>query len=609
MTVSAITGITSEGQPKELSSFIRSGVMYVVWTDYVGNGVGVLKKVRWKPHTSGDFTEVIAPLITPFNLFTALYHQATDAVVVIWDDGDSTPGVTNGNLYIARFAALTGAILSGPDILCQGAGARMCYRNSSSDNMVMFYRTPKTGGVYGRMSSDGGQTWQSGEAVYTNQVLETRFQEVVTYDSTHISLAQLGKDTKPLAEIGMLIRTRPLQCIVPHPTNAGEFYVGEPSKFDNVTLVDNLRGRIAVSTGGTKLYHLDGVAQGTSDTISAVARIQVTGTTITVTASAGPVAGVAGKNFVEYTLAPAQSGLNVTLPGATSYAVDFSVTPSYAYVAEYSDSTSSGQFVLVDLTTGTTTTVLSGLGAVRAVSATTLVVGNPIIFVATTESGVERLRVYQENGTTPTLLYNFVLPSRASSITAVKGTGSNYVARAYVSMASTFATYDFTVSSSPIRLVDSVNFPGGTGFFKSVIAPNGSAIVAAGTAGVVAYDPEGRLVSQLKLSGKGVSPWKPLTAYTLGALVTPRPTHPVSPTNYYFRCSTAGTSGVSEPQWALTGTMADATAVWTPQATVESVVTDVALDVPNKRVYAVGSGGGVLGTDGRVWILSASGIF
>lgn len=42
-----------------------------------------------------------------------------------------------------------------------------------------------------------------------------------------------------------------------------------------------------------------------------------------------------------------------------------------------------------------------------------------------------------------------------------------------------------------------------------------------------------------------------------------RPTHA---TGYEYKCTTAGYSADAEPAWPTTGTIADGTAIWTPQA-------------------------------------------
>ena len=156
MTVSAITSVTAEGQPKELSSFLRSGVLYVVWR--TPQGPALVPGDRFDgSHTSENFTEIIASkLIDPFNSLSTVYNPNLDSVVAVWDDGTGFPNIQNGNVYIAQFSVTTGAILNGPTLLCQGSNPTLCYRLQNTANLLLYYRTLKTGGVYGRISSDGG---------------------------------------------------------------------------------------------------------------------------------------------------------------------------------------------------------------------------------------------------------------------------------------------------------------------------------------------------------------------------------------------------------------------------------------------------------------------
>ena len=55
-------------------------------------------------------------------------------------------------------------------------------------------------------------------------------------------------------------------------------------------------------------------------------------------------------------------------------------------------------------------------------------------------------------------------------------------------------------------------------------------------------------------------PWEPSTVTLVGAIVTP-----TTPNGHYYRCTTAGTTGSTEPTWTTTlyGTVADNTVVWT----------------------------------------------
>jgi hypothetical protein len=368
------------------------------------------------------------------------------------------------------------------------------------------------------------------------------------------------------------------------------------------------------------LWHLDGVAQGTSDGVGAVARIEAVGTALTVLASAGPAGSGNGDDLVNYSLAPVVD-IATDLPG-TSYAVAADVSPTHAYIAQYADNSgTAGQFVVVNLTTRATGTVFSGVTGVRAVGVANWLTPK-LIFVAATESGAERLRVYQENGLTPTLLLNTKLTSRANALTVAEEAGNPNGALLYVSLTDRLNIYRYISASDPVQLVDSLTLPGGGSFFRSKVATNGNVFVAAGNAGLLCLSPDGKILAQVSLSGQVVSEWRPSTVYTLNALVRPRESHQFAKSRYYFRCTSVGsgsaTSGSGEPSWASTGitydpisppTAGNANSLqWTPVGLTDGVAVDLALDETAKRVYVVGNAGGNLGTDGRVWLVTATGL-
>lgn len=56
-----------------------------------------------------------------------------------------------------------------------------------------------------------------------------------------------------------------------------------------------------------------------------------------------------------------------------------------------------------------------------------------------------------------------------------------------------------------------------------------------------------------------------------------RPTHA---TGYEYKCTTAGYSGDSEPAWPATGTIADGSIVWTPQAISASSLSASIISAP-----------------------------
>lgn len=66
-----------------------------------------------------------------------------------------------------------------------------------------------------------------------------------------------------------------------------------------------------------------------------------------------------------------------------------------------------------------------------------------------------------------------------------------------------------------------------------------------------------------------VSTWAASTAYTAGKFA--RPSSTSSPSLFRFECTTAGTSGSTEPTWpsVLAGTVLDGTTIWTARAVQE----------------------------------------
>jgi hypothetical protein len=600
MAVSAITGVTIE-EPHSIASFLRLGVVYVIWSVDVSD-VGI-KKLRWKAHTANDFTETTSSLAFKYNNVSAIYIPASDSILVAWDDGLAVPDQSNGGVYTALFNPVTGALLSGPTLIGQGSVPKLSYRLSTPGNEIVMYTVfKKTNSIYGRMSTNGGISWQSAVPVLTNQVLDTEYVKVIRYDDDHVSVAQLGEDPRRLSEIGMLKRTRPVVSIVRHPTLSNKYFISEPSRRDFTSLTDTLRGSLVVDRAGTALYHLDGTVAGSSDSIGAVALLTYNADSLTVDASAGP--GVSdGDDFSKYTLAP--SLISTTeLPGTTGIAVSMDVTNDYAYIAEYTEtSATGGALIVLRLSDQATSVFLSNVSG-RAIGVGTF--GSTFkIFAATTESGVENLRLYNENDLTPTLVATYTLPARVNAIKVVLDSATT--GDVYVSMVDRLNKYRY-VEGLPLRLIDSFSFSGGGQFFRAQLATNGNLVVAAGTAGVVVFTQTGRVKAQVLIGPLNVSEWKPVTNYTLNTLVKPRASHIFAASRFYFKNTTAGVSGSGEPAWASTGTIVDGTAQWQPVAVTDSVVTDLVLDEATKRILAVGVLGGNAGTDGRVWVINAQGL-
>lgn len=605
MTVSSISGISIEGQPQGLSAFLKAGIMHVVWFSVSGLALG---RPRWKPHTGLYFTEVIGGLDAAFHNISACYVPSSDTVLLAWDDGSGEPGFVDGNIYFARFNSTTGALISGPTLAGDGSRPQLLYRNNVPGNsLLLFSYMKKTDDVTLRLSTNGGVSFGEAAPVLTNKVVNSGFVEAVPYDNDHVSIIQLGKDPRALAEFGLFKRTRPIVSILKHPTLADTYFIGEPSRITSVAQVDNLRGGMAFNLANTSIFKIDGDAQGTADGTGGIALLSVTsGTSMTVSASTGPSPGTNRNKIVQYSLVPvtgANADLDLSLP-----AVSLAVSTSYAYLAQYTEaSPTGGQLKVVELANlSNQAAFLTGISG-RATAVANFL--SPVlIFTASTESSIERLRVYQENTTSPIILVNYKIPFRANALFVTAHPTNVAWALIYASTANRLTIYEYRGTTVPLRLLDSITLIGGGQLFNLTKAANGNLVAAAGNAGVLVLTPSGKTLAQIRVSGEVVDEWASGKAYVLGNLVRTRARHQFSANRYYFRVTTAGTSGGSEPQWAATGTMSDNTVVWTPVAMIDGVCTGVAVDDTLKRIYAVGVAGGNAGTDGRVWVLDARGL-
>jgi len=604
MAVSSITGITREGQPIEMASFRRSGVVHFVWNSEVNFSQ---RRLRWKPHDAADFTEVFGNLVTDFRNIAAAYIPSSDSLIMAWDDNSGGSGVENSRLFVARFNPTTGALLSGPTLLGPGTRPQMLYRNGVQGNSVVLVSfLSKTDDVLVRMTTDGGLSWTGGSPVLVNKVAQTTFLEAVSYGSNHLSIAQLGGDSRKLAEISAFSRTRPIMSIVKHPSVANQYFIGEPSRITSVPQSDNLRGGMVLLPDNSAIIKVDGDAQGVSDSIGGIALLTVTGTAFSVAASAGPTVGTNRNRIVQYSLTPsisANADLDASLP-----AVSLATSSSYAYVAQSVDSNpTGGQLKVIDLSAlSTQNAFLTGISG-RAVAVANFL-SPRVIFAATTESSIQRIRVYSENGTTPTLLINAKLLLQASNITVAPHPTEALWALLYVSNQNRMSIMEYRGAASPLRVLDTITLVGGGEFLSVVRAANGNLVAAAGSAGILVFSPIGKTIAQLRVSPVVVQDWQPQVAVSLNQLVRPTAGNRFSQNRFYFICTGAGTTAVSEPSWAFSGSITDGGATWTAVAARDGIVTGVALDETLKRIYGVGLVGGSSNTQGRVWALEARGL-
>lgn len=101
------------------------------------------------------------------------------------------------------------------------------------------------------------------------------------------------------------------------------------------------------------------------------------------------------------------------------------------------------------------------------------------------------------------------------------------------------------------------------------------------------------IIKTLGIDALLIKGWQASTAYSLGDKVNPAATN-----GYYYKCTTAGTSGGTEPTWptANGGTVSDGTVVWTGYQEQVFNNTGIYSDPTYGRLLRVTHAGGISGT-------------
>jgi hypothetical protein len=602
VAVSTITQVADEYLVQALGSFDRSGTLYIAWTAAQGS----LQTVYWKQHTQADGLEVQAAIGIGMTNISTLYRTSNDSVVLAYDT-DAGPG-SNSSIFVGAFKSLTGVQVAAPVLVASGFRPRLMYRGGVvGDRMILVYANRATNTMYLRESTNGGVSWGAERPVISNLIEGISSIHAVPYDDEHISVLALGIDSRPLQEIVSFSHTRPWTSLLKHPTVADEWFVSECSQNAALGLSDHLRGSLVLQSGGSTLFWADGTSLGSSDSIGSVALLSTSGNAISVLNSTSPTPSTAGQDIVALSTTPASTHVTNVLSSGPILA-SLAASASFVYGAAYSDTPGSdGSLVVYNISTQAFAPIVSvtnGHAAGVGIPPT----GAAVICFGTTESGVEKLRIYTENALSPTLQNTHLMPARINSINVVMTSAS--AGTLYVSMVDRLNVYVVNGLTSPLRLTLSIPVLTRGQFFQSVLSPSGNIVAAVGKAGVGIFDKYGRTVAQAVLSGVGAQPWGPgLGTVSLGQAARPTPASFYAPALTWFKATTAGTSAVNEPFWAPAGnSVPDGSAVWQEQGDIQSVVTGVAVDQTRNRVYAVGVVGGNPGVLGRFYALSATGL-
>lgn len=606
MAVSVISQVVSEGHVQYLDAFAVGGALYAAWTEPVGTA-GVARILRWRNQAGVVGTEITAETAAPFARFATLPIASQGALLVAWQDDDSD----DPDVYVARFNVATGARLSGPTWVTKGMRPRLVERTNGGTDLdpILIYADNTTRAVYLRASWDGGVTWEGARPILNQMGRDTIDLTAVAFDSGHVSVAQLASDARRLREIGSYSRTRPVVALLMHPTITDRVLAIEASARDVAAvaqLADTIRGTMELN-GTTEIIVPTRKRLGTDDTVGDLFLVNVADEVPTLVSSlAIPAGAVAGDGIcrvalpgltVNATVSPLFNGS--AAPNAAPVAL--CDDPDSFLVAGYSDTADAGIIALVNRLSNAVTYKAVG-GLPRALKCTDTIsvaarsspgaAGHALLFGATT-AGIDT--------------YVHKLPSRPNTILLNMETATS--GQVFVGLNDRLNVYQIDSLARPIRLVLSIPIFTRGAIMQIVMMPNGNLLCAMGEGGVAVISPTGEILAQAPVSGIYAAPWQRSTAYSLGAIVSPTPTHAYAAQRRYFRCSTGGTSGANEPAWTPFANVNDGTVVWTDAGPAVGIVCGVAFDATRRRIYAAGVLGGTSGLTGRVWSFDTEGLF
>lgn len=602
MAVSAISLISISDTARQVTAFSRDADLYAMWTSQSANAA-CCRVLYWRKHTGGIGEEITGKVLKPYERPSAVVRTNGNLVVAYSDS------MARGVIWVIVFNLLTGDVVSDPIQVTVGVTPSLLQPTSDKNRITMAYNRDDTAHL--RESYDGGITWSEERPVLNAKVSRCTDIVAVQFDPTHLSIGQIGEDTKPFLEVGSFTRTRPLQGIAKHPTLTDRYFVSEPSFVSSSYWTDFTRGDLRVARDGSKLFHLDGARQGTSDSYSEVALLDVSADAPALVTSIhnDQVDGTPGTNLSVYNIPFAAFDGQVMfgsspVPGC----VGMDVSNSYVYVVgtkEVAPTTNGGAFDVLQISSLDRASVIAPNSTIfgRAVCVGMPPSGAPVIVVGTVESGVNKIRIYSENGMTPTLQGSHDMPMPVNKIFVEMDSATT--GRIYVSMTDRLNCYHLNGLTRPLRLGTSFAPFAGNQFYQMTKTASGNLIVACGKAGIMIYNDVGEIQAQLRPSSIYAKTWTRSTVASVGDLVTMTTGHLYAYSRVYYRCTTGGTTGTIEPSWTSASTVSDNGVVWTLVGTLDPNVVGIEFDSSRRRIYAVGTCGGPTNPQGRFWSFSA----
>jgi len=605
MAVSTITQIMYAQVGANLAAFNAGGVLYTLWSVVLAGG----RRLFWRPHTVLNESAFPTPgnLVAAFMHFTAAIRPSDGTLLVAYDDANNSAA---SEVWLVGFNVTTGAVVFGPTSIDTGIRPSIIVPTGGAAGQLHLVYV-KNDVIFIRTSWNNGATWSQPQPVLNNKVLETTDLVTVPFDSGHVSVLQVGRDARSIYETGYFNHSRPLGgAIVRHPTLDDRFFVVESAQRQVLAanqLADNLRGALHL-VSSTQLLIPDRFRQGVDDGVGDLILLDTNYWSAVVNASLVVSAGAApGAGLVSVAIGPPlANGALVAALGATNAAiVDSDQSSAYAYFCGYTDVTADGGLAVVRLADLASAAPVTGIRC-RAVGVgpDPTGIGATVVALATQEAGIERLRIYTENGLAPTFQASHKLPARANSV-LVQMTSAT-VGRIYVATDDRILCYEVNGLTAPIRLVLTIFILTRGNFYHLMLLPSGNILAAMGNGGVGIYSTTGEVLAQTRVSGVYAEPWRPGKVFAAGALVQPTSGNPYAPLRHYFKTTLGGTSGtIAEPPWAATGSVVDGSVTWVDQGVMDGVVADVTYDEKRRRLYAVGTVNGPAGLSGRVWTIGA----
>lgn len=605
MSVSTISVVGQEGFVDGTATFIRSGVLYVASS--VVATAGGQRHLQWKPHTSGNFTEIFSPLAGNLQRFVVIHDPGTDRLLVVWDE--DAPSGADGGIYAAFLNPTTGAVLvDRHQISPKGRSPSIAYTGGVIGNdFTLAYLVRTLGYCYLRQSLDGGVTWGNQQPVITGKVSKAISVSVISYDDTHVTLAQVGSNARLIEEVSAFQRTRPLGAIALHPSITDRLYVSEAS-WDSLSTdpEDKIRGELAFTRDGANIWSINSDRLGVEDTVGTLGLFSSASNVLSHVSSGG-VGGQFGL-YVERRAVGATVGAT-TYSGPASDAnraiTGLAVGKDLVFAVSRMDSLTGGSFYWVNPALSTNGAIGGAEGRFGIAIDTLSPSSNGVIVVGRREfpSGVFFVDIYTENSASPPILQtSHVVPSKINALKLVLSTATSGLL--YIGMEDRLNVYRIDGLTSPIRLLSSFPVITRGRFHQIQTTPAGYIAAAMGPGGVALFNPEGRMVGQINPSNiGGITRWKNNKTYTVGQYVTASEKNPLAQRNHYFKCTVGGTSTLYEPIWPTSGTVTDGTVTWTYQGSTVSSVCGVVVDAPNKRLFAVGNVDGDAGVNGKIWLL------